>query len=57
MRQDRRSNPRDTKLIARKHYNVRQMDKFIKWTLEVKGYLKWKNLVKQQELYNIRPQE
>lgn len=57
MRHDGKPNPRDTKGIARRHYNIRQMDKFIKWSFEVKGYLKWKSLVEQQEHNNIRPYE
>lgn len=57
MRHDGKPNPRNTKDIARRHYNIRQMDKFIKWTFEIKGYLKWKVLVEQQEFNNIRPHE
>ncbi len=57
MRYNSNTNPRNTKDIARRHYNIRQMDKFIKWIFETKGYLKWKVLVKQQELYNIKPHE
>lgn len=55
MRYDSKPNPRDTKSIARGYYNIRQVDKFIKWKFETKGYLKWKELVEQQELYNIIP--
>lgn len=38
---------------ARRHYHVRQMDRYIKLTLEKKGYLKWKDLVEQQNYNKI----
>lgn len=53
MRQNSGTNPRNSKAVARRHYNLRQMDKYIKWSFEVKGYLKWKDLVEQQEYNNI----
>jgi len=42
------------KEIARKKYAQRQIDKFIKWSIKNKGYLKYKDLVEQYEKYNIK---
>ena len=57
MHKDSRKNPGASKKVARRQYNLRQMDKYIKWSLEVKGYLKWKDLVEQQEHFNIKPHD
>lgn len=40
--------------IARIKYAQRQIDKFIKWSIKNKGYLKYKDLVEQYEKYNIK---
>jgi len=32
-------------------YRNRQVDKFIKWSIEQKGYLKYKELIEYQEKY------
>jgi len=53
MRQDRRKNPPASKSLTRKYYNLRQMDKYIKWSVETKGYLKWRDLVEYQKIYKI----
>lgn len=54
MRQDRIKNPRASKQVARSQYKARQMDKFIKWSVEGKGKLKWSDLVSQQDYLNIK---
>ncbi len=41
------------KEIARRMYALRQIDRFIKWTINVRGYLKWKHLKEQYEKYNL----
>ena len=46
-----------SKSSARQQYVVRSMDKFIKWSIERHGHLKWKNLVNQQDYYNIKVYE
>ncbi len=33
--------------------NKRQIDKFTKWSIEQRGFLKYKDLVEQQDKYNI----
>tara|TARA_E500000331_G_C17114638_1_gene651183 strand:+ start:781 stop:900 length:120 start_codon:yes stop_codon:yes gene_type:complete len=38
-------------------YAMRQIDRFIKWTVEARGYLKWKHLKEQYEKYGIKWQE
>jgi len=53
----RQSNSDDTikeKRIARIKYANRQIDKFIKWSIKNKGYLKYKELVEIQNTYNIK---
>jgi len=42
------------KRIARIKYANRQIDKFIKWSIKNKGYLKYKELVEIQNTYNIK---
>ena len=42
------------KLIARRKYAERQIDKYVKWSISVRGYLKYKDLVEQQNKYNIK---
>lgn len=54
MRHSSKKNPRTPKDVARRQYKLRQMDKFISWSLEVKGYLKWRDLVEQQDYLNIQ---
>jgi len=34
-------------------YAIRKIDTFIKWTIEVRGYLKWKDLKEQYKKYNL----
>ena len=53
MRQNNRVNPQLSKKIARQKYKERQVDKFIKWSIEARGYIKYKDIVEQHEKYNI----
>ena len=53
MRQNNTANPRKSKDIARRKYAERQIDKFTKWSIEQRGFLKYKDLVEQQDKYNI----
>ena len=41
------------KEIARRYYAFRQIDRYIKWTTEVRGFLKWRDLKYQYNKYNI----
>lgn len=42
------------KEIARKHYAHRQIDKWVKWSMETRGYIKYKELVELHDHYNIK---
>ena len=53
MRQNNRANPQLSKKVARQKYAERQIDKFIKWSINQKGYVKYKDIVEQQDKYNI----
>jgi len=53
MRQNNRVNPQLAKKIARQKYKERQIDKYIKWSIEAREYVKYKDIVEQQNKYNI----
>ena len=42
MRRDNTPNPRLAKQVARQKYAERQIDKFVKWSWDQKGYVKYK---------------
>ena len=54
MRYDDRSNFREKKDLAKRKYNERQINKFIKWSIENKGCLKYKELIEQQNKYSSK---
>ena len=54
MRQNSRVNPFEAKRIARQKYGERQIDKWCKWSWEIRGRIKFRELVKYQDLYNIK---
>jgi hypothetical protein len=54
MRQNNRVNPQLAKKIARQKYSERQIDRFIKWSINQKGYVKYKDIVEWQDKYNIK---
>ena len=54
MRQNNRVNPREEKRIARNKYGERQIDKWWKWSWEIRGRVKYKELVEYQNKYNIK---
>ena len=51
MRRNREPNTWEKKEIARKKYAERQLEKFIKWSIESKGYLKYKELIEYERKY------
>jgi len=53
MRQDSKANFRENKTVARLKYGERQVDKFIKWSVTKKGYVKFKDICRLQNQYNI----
>lgn len=54
MRRDYKVDPRKSKIIARQRYAQRQIEKWIKWSWEIKGKIKYKELVKQQDEYKMK---
>ena len=50
MRRDNKANPFEAKRIARQKYAERQIDKFVKWSWEVRGRVKYKELIELQDL-------
>ena len=54
MRPNSTTNPREAKKIARKKYAERQIDKFVKWSLETRGKLLYKELVEIQNENNMK---
>ena len=54
MRRDRELNSWEKKDLARRKYAQRQLDKFIKWSIETKGYLKYKELIEYERKYFTR---
>jgi len=53
MRQNDRANPFQKKIIARQRYAERKIDKWVKWSWEVKGKVKYKDIVELQKKYGI----
>ena len=51
MRRDSKADTWKSKAQARRKYNERQIDKFIKWSIEKKGYLKYSELEEYQNRY------
>jgi hypothetical protein len=54
MRRDNKHNPFEKKRIARQKYAERQIDKFVKWSWEIRGKVKYNELVELQDEYNIK---
>jgi len=51
MRRNRELNTWEKKDLARKKYAERQLEKFIKWSIETKGHLKYKELIEYERKY------
>ena len=49
-----RKNKLASKHIARTKYKERKIDTYIKWTVNKRGYLKWKDLIAIHNKYNIQ---
>jgi hypothetical protein len=54
MRRDGTVNPREAKGIAKQKYAERQIDKFVKWSWEIKGKVKYKDIKQLQTKYDIQ---
>ena len=51
MRRNRELNSWEKKDLARRMYSKRKLQQFIDWSIESKGYLKYKDLIKYSEKY------
>ena len=54
MRRDSSNNPFEAKRLAREKYAERQIEKWIKWTIDVRGKMIYKELVELHNKYNIK---
>ena len=53
MRRDSKADFRETKHIARQKYAERQIDKFVKWSWEAKGKVKYSDIKQLHNRYDI----
>ena len=54
MPRDSPVNTFETKKLAKQKYTERQIDKFVKWSWEIKGKVKYKDIVKLQDKYEMK---
>ena len=54
MRRDSKHNPFEAKRIARQKYAERQIDKWWQWSWDVRGKIKYKELVEIMDKHNIK---
>ena len=54
MRRNRKLNSWEKKDLARRKYAERQLEKFIKWSIDKKGCLKYKELIEYERKYFAR---
>ena len=54
MRRNNKHNPFEKKRIARQKYAERQIDKWCNWSWEMRGRIKYKELVEKQDKYGIK---
>ena len=54
MSRDRKINPFEAKRIAKRYYAERQIEKFVKWSWEMKGKVRYKDIVKLQNKYEMK---
>jgi hypothetical protein len=54
MRQNNRVNPQLAKQVARQKYAERQIDKWVAWSWENRGRIKYKELIEMQNQYGIK---
>ena len=53
MRRNRKTNPRIEKRLAKRRYAERQIEKWYKWSFEMRGKVKFDELTEIQERYGI----
>ena len=54
MRRDNKINPAQSKHLARSKYAERQIEKWWKWSWNMRKRIKYKELVEQQDKYKIK---
>jgi len=54
MRRNNQLDPQRQKQVARQKYAERQIDNWVKWRMEVRGFILYKDLVEMQEKFNIK---
>ena len=54
MRRNRELNTWEKKDLARRKYAERKLQQFINWSIESKGYLKYKELIEYERKYFTR---
>ena len=54
MRRNGKIDIRKQKQLARQKYAERQIDKWVKWRMQNKGYILYKDLVEMQNNFNIK---
>jgi hypothetical protein len=53
MPRDSEINPAESRRLAWKNYSERQFDKWVKWSFNVNGKVKYKDILKMREKYKI----
>ena len=53
MPRDSEINPGEQRRLAWKNYAERQFDKWVKWSFNVNGKVKYKDILKMREKYKI----
>ena len=53
MRRNRKTNPKIEKQLAKRRYAERQIEKWYKWSFEMRGRIKFSELTEIQERYGI----
>ena len=54
MRRNNTPNSKLAKQVARQKYAERQIDKFVKWSWDQIGYVKYKDIINEHNKYNIK---
>ena len=54
MRRNGKTDIKKQKQLARQKYAERQIDKWVKWRMQVKGFVLYKDLVEMQNEFNIK---
>ncbi len=57
MRRNNKIHPTVAKVIARRNYRDRQIDKWWKWSWNMRNKVKYKELVEKQDQYNLKVYE